>query len=70
MRYGQRIITKPREINTETPTVKTTTSILATGDVEEEEKLWGWVTAQFGKRGQVELIGIKMIPLTHRNLSG
>ena len=26
MSYGQRIITKPREINTETPTVKTTTS--------------------------------------------
>ena len=23
MRYGQRIITKPREINTETPPVKT-----------------------------------------------
>ena len=42
MRYGQRIITnKPREINTETPTVKTTTAILATGDVEEAEKLWG-----------------------------
>jgi len=40
-KYGQRIITKPREINTETPTVKTTTSILATGDVEEEEKPWG-----------------------------
>jgi len=41
MSYGQRIITKPREINTETPTVKTTTAILATGDVEEAEKLWG-----------------------------
>ena len=41
MSYGQRIITKPREINTETPTVKTTTAILATGVVEEAEKLWG-----------------------------
>ncbi len=41
MKYGQRIITKPREINTETPPVKTTTAILATGVVEEAEKLWG-----------------------------
>jgi len=41
MKYGQRIITKPREINTETPKVKTTTSILATGVVGDEEKQWG-----------------------------